>query len=150
MGKGGQGWWQGTKIGAGPVRSKRERDGCSCITAFPLRATVLSIASVLRFLDIDEPSRFSTEPVTISSLRRRRTRQPVSFQTLYFLVQCLCDAESSRLAVYYGAADTCTAVAFAHVMNFLIISRTIQMSSEEFRIFGQRRVITHLLQPMAH
>ena len=27
----------------------------------------------------------------------------------------LCDAHTGRIAIYYGAADTCTAVAFAYV-----------------------------------
>jgi beta-1,4-mannooligosaccharide/beta-1,4-mannosyl-N-acetylglucosamine phosphorylase len=55
----------------------------------------------------------------------RATPYVISPQTLYecvgdvpnvvFPCAALCDAETGRLAIYYGAADTVTGLAFAYV-----------------------------------
>lgn len=107
--------WQGTKIGAGPIPIETDQ-GWLMIYHGVLNSCngfVYSFGAAL--LDIDEPWKViaRTEPYLLSP------------QTLYecvgdvpnvaFPCAALCDAESGKLAIYYGAADTSTALAFGYV-----------------------------------
>jgi len=107
--------WQGTKIGAGPIPIETDQ-GWLMIYHGVLNSCngfVYSFGAAL--LDIDEPWKViaRTEPYLLSP------------QTLYecvgdvpnvaFPCAALCDAKSGKLAIYYGAADTVTALAFAYV-----------------------------------
>lgn len=118
MGAGGQ-WWQGTKIGAGPIPIET-REGwlllyhgvCNTCNGF-----VYSMGAAL--LDLDQPARL-----------RCRTDKYLLFPTeayetigfvpnVCFPCAALCDAPTGRLAIYYGAADTCTCLCFAYVDEIL-------------------------------
>ena len=110
-----RGWWQSTKIGAGPTPIETS-EGWLLIYHGVLTSCngfVYSFGAAL--LDLDEPWRvlYRTEPYLLSP------------QTLYecvgdvpnvvFPCAALSDAPTGRIAIYYGAADTVTALAFAYV-----------------------------------
>jgi beta-1,4-mannooligosaccharide/beta-1,4-mannosyl-N-acetylglucosamine phosphorylase len=107
--------WQSTKIGAGPIPIETDQ-GWLMIYHGVLNSCngfVYSFGAAL--LDIDEPWKViaRTEDYLLSP------------QTLYecvgdvpnvaFPCAALCDAASGKLAIYYGAADTVTALAFGYV-----------------------------------
>lgn len=107
--------WQSTKVGGGPIPIETTEGWlliyhgvlCSC------NGFVYSAGAAL--LDIDQPWKvlYRTEPYIMSP------------QTLYecvgdvpnvaFPCAALCDAETGRIAIYYGAADTVVALAFTQV-----------------------------------
>jgi len=127
MGAGGQ-WWQGTMIGAGPIPIET-REGwlllyhgvCNNCNGF-----VYSMGAAL--LDLEDPSKvlyrtnkyllFPTEPYETTGF----------VPNVCFPCAALCDGPTGRLAIYYGAADTCTSLcfAFAHeIIDFLKANSTV-------------------------
>ena len=109
------GSWQSTKIGAGPTPIETS-EGWLLIYHGVLTSCngfVYHAGSAL--LDLDKPWK----------VMARSDPYILSPQTLYecvgdvpnvvFPCACLCDADTGRLAMYYGAADTVTALAFARV-----------------------------------
>jgi len=66
-------------------------------------------------LDLDDPARvlYRTRDYLLTPEKPYET---VGFvPNVVFPCANLVDAETGRIAIYYGAADTCTAVAFAQV-----------------------------------
>jgi beta-1,4-mannooligosaccharide/beta-1,4-mannosyl-N-acetylglucosamine phosphorylase len=114
MGSGLQ-WWQGKKIGAGPIPIETS-EGWLMIYHGVLdtcNGFVYSMGAAL--LDLDKPEKVLY-----------RTNQPLLFPeetyettgkvpNVAFPCAALCDGKTGRLAIYYGAADTYTALAFARV-----------------------------------
>lgn len=107
--------WQSTKIGAGPIPIETT-EGWLMIYHGVLTSCngyVYSVGAAL--LDIDEPWK----------VLHRTNSYIMSPQTLYecvgdvpnvvFPCATLTDAETGRIAMYYGAADTVTGLAFAQV-----------------------------------
>jgi beta-1,4-mannooligosaccharide/beta-1,4-mannosyl-N-acetylglucosamine phosphorylase len=119
MGKGGQGWWQGTKIGAGPVPIETTEGWLLFYhgVSGTCNGFVYSFGAVL--LDIDNPAK------VLYRTRDYLLTPEVSYETTGFVPNVafpcanLYDAESGRIAIYYGAADTYTAIAFCQVDELL-------------------------------
>lgn len=111
--------WQSTKIGAGPVPIETAEGWLlfyhGVLTS--CNGFVYSFGAAL--LDLDEPWR----------VIRRGAPYLLSPQTLYecvgdvpnvaFPCAALVDASRDRVAIYYGAADTVTALAFCHIDGIL-------------------------------
>jgi beta-1,4-mannooligosaccharide/beta-1,4-mannosyl-N-acetylglucosamine phosphorylase len=119
MGKGGQSWWQGVKIGAGPVPIETS-EGWLLIyhgVSGPCNGFVYSVGAAL--LDLDDPSqvRYRTRDYLLTPERDYET---VGFvPNVCFPCAALADADTGRVAIYYGAADTYTALAFFQVDELL-------------------------------
>lgn len=121
-----KGGWQSTKIGAGPIPIET-REGWLLIYHGVLTSCngfVYSCGAAL--LDLDQPWKVIA----------RGTPYLMSPQTLYecvgdvpnvvFPCSILYDPPTDRLAIYYGAADTVTALAFAYlgeVLDFIKSNR---------------------------
>ena len=111
---GGQ-WWQGTKIGAGPIPIETP-EGWLMIYHGVLdtcNGFVYSMGAAL--LDLDEPWRVLHR--TDRHLFPPEADYEVSGHVPNVVFPCaaLCDAATDRLTIYYGAADTCTCVAYARL-----------------------------------
>lgn len=119
MGNGGQGWWQGTKIGAGPTPIET-KDGWLLFyhgVSGTCNGFVYSIGAAI--LDIDDPGRvlYRTRDYLLTP---EKTYETVGFvPNVAFPCGCLTDADTGRIAIYYGAADTYTAIAFCQVDELL-------------------------------
>jgi beta-1,4-mannooligosaccharide/beta-1,4-mannosyl-N-acetylglucosamine phosphorylase len=115
MSKGGTGWWQGTKIGAGPVPIETTEGWLLFYhgVSGTCNGFVYSFGAVI--LDIDEPSKvlFRTRDYLLTPEKNYETTGFVP--NVAFPCANLFDAETGRIAIYYGAADTYTAIAFAQV-----------------------------------
>lgn len=115
MQSGGAGWWQGVKIGAGPVPIETSRGWLLIYhgVSGPCNGFVYSMGAAL--LDLEDPSR------VLYRSRDYLLTPEADYETVGFVPNvvfpcaALCDAATGRLAIYYGAADTYTAVAFSHV-----------------------------------
>jgi beta-1,4-mannooligosaccharide/beta-1,4-mannosyl-N-acetylglucosamine phosphorylase len=119
MRRGGQGWWQGVKIGAGPVPIET-REGWLLFyhgVSGPCNGFVYSFGAAL--LDLDDPSR------VIYRTRDYLLTPEAPYETVGFVPNVafpcatLADSRTGRIAIYYGAADTYTAVAFTLVDELL-------------------------------
>jgi beta-1,4-mannooligosaccharide/beta-1,4-mannosyl-N-acetylglucosamine phosphorylase len=118
MGRGGDEhglWWERTKIGAGPVPIETEdgwlmiyhgvMDTCNGFT-YHLGAAIL---------DRDEPWRVAYRCKNLLLAPEADYEVAGHVPNVVFPVAALCDSEADRLAVYYGAADTVTCLAYAHI-----------------------------------
>lgn len=129
MGKGGSGWWQGTKIGAGPIPIETTEGWLlfyhGVITT--CNGFVYSYGAVL--LDIDDPGKvlFRTRDYLHTPEKPYETSGFVP--NVVFPCASLADADTGRIAIYYGAADTYTGIAFTRADELI---EYIKNNSEVF------------------
>jgi beta-1,4-mannooligosaccharide/beta-1,4-mannosyl-N-acetylglucosamine phosphorylase len=129
MGSGGRGWWQGTKVGAGPIPIET-RDGWLLFyhgVSYTCNGFVYSFGAAI--LDIDDPGKvlYRTRDYLLTPEKPYETTGFVP--NVAFPCANLFDASTGRIAIYYGAADTYTAIAFAQVDELLAY---IKKNSELF------------------
>jgi len=115
MSNGGQGWWQGTKIGAGPIPIETTEGWLLFYhgVSNTCNGFVYSFGAVI--LDLDEPSKvlYRTRDYLLTPEKDYETTGFVP--NVAFPGANLYDAKTGRIAIYYGAADTYTALAFTQV-----------------------------------
>lgn len=107
--------WQSTKIGGGPTPIET-KEGWLMIYHGVLNSCngfVYSFGAAL--LDIDQPwkVKYRTGPYLMSPQTQYECVGDVP--NVVFPCAALCDAPTGRIALYYGAADTVTGLAFAQV-----------------------------------
>lgn len=112
-------WWQRTKIGAGPIPIETS-DGWLMIyhgVIDTCNGFVYSVGAAL--LDLDEPWRVLYR--TNKHVMTPDADYEVSGHVPNVVFPCaaLHDASTGRLAMYYGAADTCTCVAYANLQELI-------------------------------
>ena len=115
MGKGGQGWWQGVKIGGGPVPIETTEGWLLFYHGVSTTCNGFVYSFSAAILDINDPSKvlYRCGDYMITPEKEYET---VGFvPNVTFPCQNLYDAETGRIAIYYGAADTYTALAFGYV-----------------------------------
>jgi beta-1,4-mannooligosaccharide/beta-1,4-mannosyl-N-acetylglucosamine phosphorylase len=107
--------WQATKVGGGPVPIETSEGWLLIYHGVLTSCNGFVYSASIALLDLDEPWKVIA----------RAAPYVISPQTLYecvgdvpnvvFPCAALCDAATGRLAIYYGAADTVTGLAFAYV-----------------------------------
>jgi beta-1,4-mannooligosaccharide/beta-1,4-mannosyl-N-acetylglucosamine phosphorylase len=112
---GGIGGWQSTKVGAGPIPIETS-EGWLLIYHGVLTSCngfVYSMGAAL--LDLDKPWK-------VIARGRRYLASPQALYecvgdvpNVFFPCAALCDSNTGRLAIYYGAADTVVGLAFGYV-----------------------------------
>jgi beta-1,4-mannooligosaccharide/beta-1,4-mannosyl-N-acetylglucosamine phosphorylase len=119
MGRGGNGWWQGTKIGAGPVPIETTKGWLLFYhgVSGTCNGFVYSFGAVL--LDINDPSKvlLRTSDYLITPEKDYETTGFVP--NVAFPCANIYCAETGRISIYYGAADTYTAMAHCQVDELL-------------------------------
>lgn len=119
MSKGGQGWWQSVKIGGGPAPIETSEGWLMFYHGVTgtCNGLVYSMGAVI--LDKDEPSkvkyRSSTYVLTPEEWYEERGFVP----NVVFPCATLTDAETGKIAIYYGAADTYVGVAYTTVQEIV-------------------------------
>jgi beta-1,4-mannooligosaccharide/beta-1,4-mannosyl-N-acetylglucosamine phosphorylase len=118
MGRGASGW-QSTKIGAGPCPIETREGWLLIYHGVLASCNGFTYSAGAALLDLDEPWK----------VIRRSHSYLISPQEIYecagdtpnvvFPTAALVDAPTGRMAIYYGAADTCTCLAFARVDEIL-------------------------------
>lgn len=110
-----KGGWQSTKIGAGPIPIETDEGWLlfyhGVLTS--CNGFVYSFGACL--LDIDQPWKvlYRTEPYLLSP--QRIYEQVGDVPNVAFPCAALSDAETGRIAIYYGGADTVICMAFCDV-----------------------------------
>ncbi len=119
MGKGGQGWWQGTKIGAGPVPIETTHGWLLFYhgVSGTCNGFVYSFGAVL--LDINDPGKvlLRTRDYLLTPEKDYETTGFVP--NVAFPCANICCAKTGKISIYYGAADTYTAMAHCQVDELL-------------------------------
>lgn len=115
MSSGGSGWWQGVKIGAGPIPIET-KDGWLLLyhgVSTTCNGFVYSIGAAL--LDLENPEKvlYRTRGYILTPEKDYETAGFVP--NVVFPCATMFDATSGRIAIYYGAADTYTSIAFAQI-----------------------------------
>ena len=107
--------WQATKVGGGPVPIETSEGWLLIYHGVLTSCNGFVYSASVALLDLEKPWKVIA----------RAKPYAISPQTLYecvgdvpnvvFPCAALCDADTGRLAIYYGAADTVTGLAFAYV-----------------------------------
>jgi len=112
-------WWQGLKIGAGPIPIETSEGWLMIYHGVmgTCNGFVYSMGGAI--LDIDDPSNVLYR--TQGYLIRPEAPYEISGHVPNVIFPCaaLHEKENGRLAIYYGAADTFTALAFAQIDELL-------------------------------
>ncbi len=107
--------WQSTKIGAGPTPIETSEGWLLIYHGVITQCNGFEYSFGAALLDLDEPwrVRYRTAPYLMgpSEMYERVGDTP----NVVFPCAALVDAPTDRMAIYYGAADTVTALAFARV-----------------------------------
>lgn len=109
----GREWWQCVKIGAGPVPIKTT-EGWLLIyhgVSSTCNGFVYSMGGAI--LDLNDPRivKYRCKSFLLTPEKNYETNGFVP--NVVFPCSVLADGDTGRLAIYYGAADTCTSLAFA-------------------------------------
>jgi len=115
--------WQALKIGAGPIPIETS-EGWLMIyhgVVYTCNGFVYSIGSAI--LDLENPSKVLYRAKNYL-LTPEATYETAGFvPNVCFPCAALCDAPTGRLAIYYGAADTYTGVAFSTVEDIIAFTK---------------------------
>lgn len=115
MGAGGSGWWQSTKIGGGPAPIETT-EGWLLIyhgVTGTCNGFVYSIGGAI--LDINEPSKVLYRCKNYLMTPEEWYEERGFVNNVLFPCATIHDAQSGRIAIYYGAADTYVGLAFTTV-----------------------------------
>jgi beta-1,4-mannooligosaccharide/beta-1,4-mannosyl-N-acetylglucosamine phosphorylase len=119
MTRGGSGWWQSVKIGAGPIPIETTEGWLLFYHGVTgtCNGFVYSFGAAL--LDLQAPSKVlhRTRDYLLTPEKEYETTGFVP--NVAFPCATLQDAETGRIAIYYGAADTYVAVAYAQVAELV-------------------------------
>ena len=115
MTKGGQGWWQGTKIGSGATPIETSEGWLMFYHGFSGTCNGFVYSMGAAILDKENPSKvlYRTRDYLLTPEKEYETTGFVP--NVAFPCATLQDPETGRIAIYYGAADTYVAVAYAQV-----------------------------------
>jgi beta-1,4-mannooligosaccharide/beta-1,4-mannosyl-N-acetylglucosamine phosphorylase len=115
MARGGFGWWQGTKIGAGPIPIETSEGWLLFYhgVSGTCNGFVYSFGAAL--LDLEKPSKvlYRCRDYLLTPEKPYETSGFVP--NVCFPCAALCDPPTGRIAIYYGAADTLSCLAFGKV-----------------------------------
>ncbi|MGA9761171.1 MAG: glycoside hydrolase family 130 protein [Gaiellaceae bacterium] len=116
--------WQATKIGGGPVPIETSEGWLLIYHGVLNSCNGFVYSASIALLDLEKPWKVIA----------RAAPYAISPQTLYecvgdvpnvvFPCAALCDDATGRLAIYYGAADTVTGLAFAYVDELVEFAKT--------------------------
>jgi beta-1,4-mannooligosaccharide/beta-1,4-mannosyl-N-acetylglucosamine phosphorylase len=115
MTRGGSGWWQSTKIGAGPIPIETSEGWLLFYHGVITNCNGYVYSFGAALLDLQRPSKvlYRTRDYLLTPQEPYET---VGFvPNVCFPCSTLADAPSGRIAVYYGAADSYTAIAYCTV-----------------------------------
>lgn len=114
-----KGWWQGTKIGAGPVPIETSEGWLLFYHGVLTSCNGYVYHFGAAILDRDEPWKVKarTEPYLMAP--HALYEQVGDVPNVVFPCAALSDSESGRIAIYYGAADTVTCLAYCEVEELI-------------------------------
>jgi len=107
--------WQSMKIGPGPVPIETREGWLLFYHGVYMSCNGMSYSMGAAILDLEEPwkVKFRTQPFLLAPHELYECVGDVP--NVVFPVAAVADAPTGRIAIYYGAADTCTCLAYTQV-----------------------------------
>lgn len=115
MGKGGQGWWQNVKIGGGPAPIETDEGWLLFYHGVTGTCSGFVYSMGVAILDKEEPSKVKYRCKNYILTPETWYEERGFVGNVIFPCATIHDAETGRIAIYYGAADTYVALAFTEV-----------------------------------
>lgn len=115
MTKGGEGWWSNVKIGGGPAPIETTEGWLLFFHGVTGTCNGFVYSMGAAILDKDEPSRVKYRSKNLILTPEEWYEERGFVDNVVFPCAALTDAETGRIAIYYGAADTYVAVAYTTV-----------------------------------
>ncbi|MBI5831147.1 MAG: glycoside hydrolase family 130 protein [Armatimonadetes bacterium] len=113
------GGWQSTKIGAGPIPIETSEGWLLIYHGVLNSCNGFVYSAGCAILDLDEPWKVLYRGAPYIASPQTSYECVGDVPNVWFPCAALCDAPTGRLAIYYGAADTVTGLAFAQVDELL-------------------------------
>lgn len=112
---GSRGGWQALKIGAGPAPIETSEGWLLIYHGVLLSCNGYVYSAGAALLDRDEPWKvlYRTKPYILAPVKEYE--QVGDVQNVVFPCAALCDADTGRMAIYYGCADTVVGLAYTTV-----------------------------------
>ena len=117
MSRGGSGWWQGLKIGAGPIPIETDKGWLLFYHGVTNTCNGYVYSFGASLLDIDCPSKVLLRSKDYLLTPEKSYEISGNVPNVCFPCATLNDSETGRIAIYYGAADTYIAVAYTTVQK---------------------------------
>lgn len=115
MQKGGSGWWQSVKIGCGPAPIETDEGWLVFYHGVTGTCNGFVYSMSAAILDINEPSKVLYRAGDFMMTPEEWYEERGFVPNVVFPCAALTDAETGRIAIYYGAADTYLGLAFTTV-----------------------------------
>ncbi len=115
MSKGGKGWWQATKIGGGPAPIETSEGWLLFYHGVTGTCNGLVYSIGAAILDKDQPSKVLYRCSNFLLTPEEWYEERGFVGNVLFPCATLQDADTGRIAIYYGAADTYVGIAFTQV-----------------------------------
>jgi beta-1,4-mannooligosaccharide/beta-1,4-mannosyl-N-acetylglucosamine phosphorylase len=115
----GQNWWQGVKIGAGPTPIETSEGWLIFYHGVMSTCNGFVYSVGLALLDLDEPWRVIARAQSYVLGPEKIYETTGTVPNVVFPCAALHDKASGRIALYYGAADTVTGLAFCKIDEVL-------------------------------
>jgi len=118
MGKSGK-WWDDKKIGPGPAPIETDEGWLAFYhgVAGPCNGYIYAMGAMI--LDRDEPWKVLYRLNQCLLLPEEVYELTGYVPGVVFPVAAMCDADTGRIAIYYGAADTLCCLAFCHAQEIM-------------------------------
>lgn len=112
MQKGGNGWWQSVKIGCGPAPIELDNGWLIFYHGVTGTCNGLVYSMSAAILDKDNPAKVLYRAGSFMLTPEEWYEERGFVPNVVFPCAALCDADTGRIAIYYGAADSYVAVAY--------------------------------------
>ena len=115
MQKGGNGWWQSVKIGCGPAPIETSEGWLMFYHGVTGTCNGLVYSMSAAILDIDNPAKVLYRAGSLMLTPEEWYEERGFVPNVIFPCATLCDADTGRIAIYYGAADTYVGLAYTTI-----------------------------------
>lgn len=111
--------WQSTKVGAGPIPIETSEGWLLIYHGVLTSCNGFVYSAGAALLDLDQPWRVIARSRRYFMSPQRIYECVGDVPNVVFPCAALCDADTGRLALYYGGADTVVAMAFGYVAEII-------------------------------
>lgn len=119
MTRGGSGWWQSVKIGAGPIPIETTEGWLLFYHGVTGTCSGFVYSMGAALLDLERPSKVILRTRDYLLTPEKPYESTGFVPNVAFPCATLQDAETGRIAIYYGAADTYVAVAYTQLEELI-------------------------------
>ncbi|WP_186577110.1 glycoside hydrolase family 130 protein [Aquibacillus kalidii] len=115
MSKGGDGWWQNVKIGGGPAPIETSEGWLMFYHGVTGTCNGFVYSMGAAILDLDDPSKVKYRAKNFVLTPEKWYEERGFVPNVIFPCATLQDADTGRIAIYYGAADTYVGIAYTTI-----------------------------------